>query len=205
MALTAARVLWAEKPEPLGFALLASLDEGFDGTAGAEGAFGIVGRDEMVELVEIEMVGLEAFEGTFEFGAGAGFVAGFGFAGEDVILALELLEGQAELDLAFAVPAVGGCDVEVIEAAIEGPLDGGVGLLLVFVHQGQTGKGDDRDFQFGAAEESAGKAGNATRDVVGRCEIGEQTVNADGGGGGGRGGAAHHAQEVSSFHGISVG
>jgi hypothetical protein len=186
--------------EPLDFAFLASLDEGLDGAAGAEGALGIVGRDEMVELVEVEMVGLEAFERAFEFGAGAFLVAGLGFGGEDVVFALELFEGEAEFDFAFAVSSIGGGDIEVIQAAIEGVFDGGIRFFLVFVHEGEAGEGDERDFHFRAAEGAAGESGDAARDIVGGFEIGEQTVDADGGGGGG--GTAHHAEEMSSFHGI---
>lgn len=100
--------------EPLYFSFLAGLEESFHCAAGAECAVGVLGGDDVVELIEVEVVGLEALERAVEFLLSACLIAGFGFAGEEVVVAFELLEGGAEFDFAFAVASVGRGDVVVI-------------------------------------------------------------------------------------------
>lgn len=184
--------------EPLHFSFLAGLEEGLHGAAGAEGLAGILGGYDVVELVEVEVISFEALQGAVEFLFCAVLVAGLGFAGEEVVVAFQLLEGGAEFDLTFSIAPVGGCDVVVIESAIEGMADGLVGAGLVFAHEGEAGEADDGNLRSGAAELPIWKSLDPFGDIVGRFDVGEEAFEADGA----EAGSTDHADEGSSFHGL---
>ena len=69
------------------------------------------------------MVGLETLEGTFEFQAGAVFVASLGFAGEEIFSAGDILHPDSHTDFADTVFAIGGCDVEMGYTLVEGTVE----------------------------------------------------------------------------------
>ena len=130
--------------EPVGDADVADfalLDEGVEGAEGLfDGGDGVVA----VDLVEVDVVGLEAaeagFDGVHDVSAGgsdvvaAGAGAAVDLGGDDDVFAgdVEVLEGLADGDLGFALGVdVGG--VDEVDAGFDGGLDEGVGFGLVDV------------------------------------------------------------------------
>ena len=108
---------------------------------------------EGVKLEEVEVVGVEVFEGTFYFELGGGGVTLGGFAGEKAFFA-EGSESGAEDDFGVAVR---GGDVEVVDAAFDGLGDDAVGVGLLGVHDDDAAKADDREREFAGAVGAGGE------------------------------------------------
>jgi hypothetical protein len=118
---------------------LAMLDEGVEGTEGLFKGSNEVGA---VDLVEVDVVGVEALEGGFDgvhdVAAGCAYVvaagsgAAEGLGGNDDVFTgdVEVLERLAEHGLGLAVGVdVGG--VDEVDAGVDGGLDEVIDLLLV--------------------------------------------------------------------------
>jgi len=126
-----------------------------------------------MELVEIEMIGAESFERTFEFFSGTVFGTILGFASEEGALAVGL-ESGAEAILGITVA---GGNVEIVDATIEGFRDEAVGGFLRFVHNGDSAQGDNGEVYSSFAETALGDgweiaAGNGERAGVGESGSG---------------------------------
>ena len=66
--------------------------------------------------------------------------------------AVEALKSDAHLDFALPVPAVGGCDVEVVQAPVERIPEARVAAVLIIMAQGQSRKADHRNLLARATE-----------------------------------------------------
>ena len=147
--------LWpivAGDPDIADQTLCAGAQDGFQSTAGRQrlGAFrfGV----QVVELVDVEVVGLQSAQRGFELPARALSIAAAGFAGEDQLMA-PALEGVADDLFVFAF-AIGARGVDVVDAAVERrPI--AVGRFAIAAADAEAG-----DFEAGAAE-------GGTRQVVG--------------------------------------
>jgi hypothetical protein len=147
--------LWpivAGDPDKADQTLCAGAQDGFQSAAGRQrlGAFrfGV----QVVELVDVEVVGLQSAQRGFELPARALSIAAAGFAGEDQLMA-PALEGLADDLFVFAF-AIGARGVDVVDAAVERrPI--AVGRFAIAAADAEAG-----DFEAGAAE-------GGTRQVVG--------------------------------------
>ncbi len=138
----------------------------------AEGLFDGGGGVEGVEVVDVDVVGVEALEGAFEgldeviagaadvVGAEVGAAEG-GLGGEEDVLSLQVRDGFAEDDLAVAVGVdVGG--IEEVTAGFHADVDEvfGFGVLgaapgleeFVAATEGAGAEAELGDFEAGAAE-----------------------------------------------------
>lgn len=108
-----------------------------------------------MELVEVEVIGAETFQGPVELVLGPGALALRGFAGEEDLFPVRF-ESGAELD--FGV-AVGRRDIEVIDAALNRLGHNAVGVPLPGIGDDNAAKPDDGQFHGGFAVSPAGHCG----------------------------------------------
>ena len=137
------------------------LDEGFHGSALGEDGVDVFGEADVVELPEIDVVGVEELEGLFDHAQGAFAGALLGLGGEEGLVAAGLHDA-ADVLLAPAVgAAVDGGGVDVVDAEVEGSLDDGDGVVEVvgFFERGLAAEGEDADFVAGLAEVARGHGG----------------------------------------------
>ncbi len=148
------------KTDVADFALLFRFENGFHRAAGAERLFNFFRRANVVQLIQIEMVGLEPSQRAFQLFERTVLVTHFCLAGQEDFAAVNALQPDAHLYFAFAVPAVCGCDVIVINATLKGVTDSIVTAVLLVMTQGQSGKTHDRDFLAGAPEHTPRQSSN---------------------------------------------
>lgn len=129
-------------------ALVAGFEGGLEGAAGAHGGFPFEGVDEVVELEEVYLVDLKAFEGGVDlvFGFLVGAEAGFG-GEEEVLAVVGHPGGEAEFGLAVA-----GGGVDVVDAVLEEEVEGLVGFFLGDAAEGGCAEDDAGAVVAGAAE-----------------------------------------------------
>jgi hypothetical protein len=135
------------------FAFLLGLENGCHRAVGSEDLFHLGRADEVMELVKVEVIRLQALEGTVEFHLGACGVAFVGLAGKEILGTVEALEPDAHFDFGVTVSVIGG-DVEVIDAAFESIVKCGSALFLVAVRQGKAREADDGEFLPRAAKDA---------------------------------------------------
>lgn len=146
-----------------------------------------------MELIQVEMVGLEDAEGVFQFRAGAGGVPAAGFAGEKGLVA-KGQEGGAEEALCLAL-AVSGGDIEIIDAAFDCAGDLAVGRRLFLAHENDRPHPDDGKLD----PIFVGPTGNGAEGVGGETGLNLRPV---GEGGRRAGGEGELLEEVAPFHGF---
>ena len=127
------RVLVAGEAEEADLAVLQGLEAGVDGPVLGEDPVGVVVVDDLVELPEVEVVGLEPAEAVLQVRLGllGGPAADLGHE-EDLVAAAPLGQGLAHPllgDAVVVVPAV----VHEGDAFVDGPLDQPEALLLILV------------------------------------------------------------------------
>ena len=111
-----------------------------------------------MELEEVEMVRAQALQRALEFRFRLRARVLAALAGEEGVLAVRL-QRRAELHLRVAI---GGRDVEVVDAAFHRPGHGAVRLALLRLHHHDPAEADDRKFDpvpaVGAARQFGGVA-----------------------------------------------
>lgn len=119
------------EPEVTGTALFFGFDEELHGSTGSKGGVDILlDISDGVELVEVEVIGLQAVEGTLKLLLGSGAATLSRFVGKEAVLAIRR-EGGAEF---FLGVAIAGCDVVVVDSLFKrlgdnaGGIDG-IGIL----------------------------------------------------------------------------
>lgn len=116
-------VLVAGEADEAHFALLLRLEQGFGGAAGGEDELGVVEIDDLVDLPDIEVIGLQTAEGILEHAHGHGLAPAVGAdLGHEHGLVAPAFQRGAEARLAFAVVIFPGV-VEEIDAGLEGLMD----------------------------------------------------------------------------------
>ena len=110
-----------------------------------------------VDVDEVDAIGLEVFKAGFEAGHGFIGVAFLDFGDKEDLFAAG---GHDFADAGFAhAIAVGLSGIDVVDAAIDGFVEGFEGLLLLFVGEETAAAADaeDRDANAGFAEEAGGE------------------------------------------------
>lgn len=175
-------VVVAGEADVADFALFFGLDEGFEGAIGAEDLIGFVVAGDLMDLPEVDVIGVEAFELFLESGHGFGFGVFLEFGHQDDLLAFGAGEGFAEDAVAFAfVVVVGG--VEEVDAEIAGAGDDAETFLFALGEHVSAAKGKSGDMETAAAEGGGGHGG-----------FGEELEPGGGGEGGG-------LEEGTALHG----
>lgn len=146
-----------ETDEP-DFAFLFGFEESFHCSARADRLFDFVDPHQVMQLVQVEVVGLECAQGVFQFLSCPVFVAHFGFAGEEDAVAVEALKSDAHFGFCLAI-AVSGGYVEVIDSVVEGFVEAVGTCFLVIMDKGQAGESDDRYLAAGTSEGAFGDGG----------------------------------------------
>ncbi len=148
-------MLVAGEADVAGLALALGLEDGVDGAVGAEDEVGIVVVIALVELEQIDVVGLETAQAFVDLLGGGEGVAGADLGGEEDVVATAL-EGEADVGFADAVAIVPG-GIDEGDAAIDGGLNGADHDLLLDAGTGQVtaAEGDNGD-AVGVAAELAG-------------------------------------------------
>ena len=181
------------------FACLLGGESGFHGSARGEDAVGVFHADDLVELDEVDHVGLESAEGLFELAVECGGGASVDFGHEEDLGAVAVAEGLAHADFADAVVVVPAV-VHEGDAVVDGFVDEGDAVLGVgLASDVVSAEADGGDFFSGGTEVAvehvgrlgAGDSGRGWRLGGGR-EVGRGGGDAGGGGG---------FEEVSAFHG----
>ena len=131
------------KAEVTHLALLARFHEELGGAARRQNALHVIHRTDRVELVKIEVIGVQAAERLLELLARPRRVALLRLAGEKDILAVRL-QRRPQLLLGFALP-VGRRDVEVVDAPFHRLRDLAIGIRLFHSHHHNAAKADDRE------------------------------------------------------------
>ncbi len=194
-------VLVAGESDVAEFAGLLGGESGFHGSAGYEDAVGVFHADDLVELDEVDHVGLESAEGLFELAVECGGGAAVDFGHEEDLGAVAVAECLAHADFADAVVVVPAV-VHEGDAVVDGFVDecdavGGVGLTTDVV-SAETDGGDLFSGGSEIAVDHVGRLGAGDGGRGGRLGCGGK-----GGCGGGECGGGGF-EEVSAFHGGSV-
>ncbi len=139
------RMLVAGEADVAGLALALGVEDGVDSTVGAEYQVGVVVVVALVELEQVDVIGLETVEAFVDLLGGGDGVAGTDFGGEEDLVAAAF-ESAADVGFADAVAVVPG-GVDEGDTAIDSGLNGADGDLLVDARTGQVtaAKGDDGD------------------------------------------------------------
>lgn len=152
------RMLVAGEADVSGLALALCLEDGVDGAVGAEDEVGVVVVIALVDLKQVDVVGLEPAEAFVDLLGGGDGVAGADL-GPEKNLVTASLERAADMGFAHAVAIVPG-GVDEGNAAIDGGLNGADGDLLVNTGTGQvTAAESDDGYLVGVAAELAGGDG----------------------------------------------
>jgi len=109
----------------------------------AEGLLNLLGPSQVVHLVHVEVVGLEPPERPLELLTGALGIPHLRLTREVVPVSRQPLQADPHLGLGVPV-AIGGGDVEIIDALFKGLVKQGRALGLLVVDQPQTRKAHDR-------------------------------------------------------------
>ena len=145
----------AEMPHHL---LLLHLEQRFHGAALGEDLVDIVLRADVVQLPEVDVIGLEQLERLLDHAHGAVARALLGLGGEEGLVAA-LGHDLADVLLAPALrAAVDGRRVDVVDAQVEGALDDGHGDVEVvgLLERGLAAEREDADFVAGLAQIARG-------------------------------------------------
>jgi len=137
------------------------LDEGFHGSTFGEDGFDVLREADVVELPEIDVVGVEELEGLFDHAKG-GFTGALLRLGGDEGFVAAVLQDAADVLLAPALGAsVDGGGVDVVDTEVEGALDDGDGVIEVigFFECCLTAQGENAYFVAGFAEIAGGHGG----------------------------------------------
>ena len=161
---------------------------GLDGAAGAEHLVEIGHLCEGVELVEIDVIGLEQLERLLEVGARIVFHAAVGLAGQEAVVSV----GRERRAEAFLRVAVTGGHIKVVDAAIDSFRHDVGGFASGFVHHNDAAEGDKGKLFAGLAK---GATGDGISGGLGRCF--ELTGRSNGGSR-----DCRPPDEFAAFHGV---
>jgi hypothetical protein len=104
-----------------------------------------------LELVEVEVVGLEQTERILEVGARIVLQAAVGFAGQKALVAIGLERHTQPL----LRVAVAGRDIEIVDAAVDGFGDDVGGGARLFIHDHNAAEADEGKMLAGLAQRAA--------------------------------------------------
>ena len=101
-----------------------------------------------MELIEIEMVGLEANQRPFQLRASSRGIPLLRIAGEKDVVALHSLHRDPHLHLGVTIR---GGDIEIVDSALMRLPERAVGVFLWHLRKGQAGVSDHGDGSAGAS------------------------------------------------------
>ena len=164
------RVLVPGEPEEADLALLLGLEGVLECSSRLEDPLGVVVVVDLVELPEVEVIGLEPAQAVFEVGLGVlgGPAAALGHE-EDLVAPAPLRDRLAHPVLGLPVHVIPGV-VEERDPFIDGALDQTDGILLVLRHRGvEPAQADHGDLLAGPAKRPERDA--ACTLVLGRLDL----------------------------------